>query len=106
MKSINRIELQGIVGYSRVIQVGESTVVQFSLATNEQFRRADGTIHEETTWHCVTSWEGDGRPDPSEIVKGVTVYVKGRLRQTRYTDSQGNERAFFEVMATEVRIVK
>lgn len=88
------------------MQVGDFTVVQFSLATNEQFRRADGTIHEETTWHSITSWEGDGRSDPSEIVKGVTVYVRGRLRQTKYTDSQGNERSFFEVLATEVRIIK
>lgn len=106
MESINRIELQGVVGYSRIMQVGNSMVARFNLVISEQFRRADGTIHEETTWHSVTSWEGDGRPDPSDIVKGREVYVKGRLKQTRYTDAQGLDRSFYEVLAAEVRIVK
>ena len=52
---INRVELQGIVGTSRVSDLGEKKVVNFSLATNYAFKDRQGSSLIETTWHNCTS---------------------------------------------------
>ena len=105
MEYINRIELQGIVGNSRLMTVGTNEVVRFGLATSEFFKDGDNNTYEETVWHSVTAWSGEGMPDLRSITKGAWVYVAGRLRQNRYTSRDGEEKIFFEVLASEVRIL-
>ena len=39
---INHVELQGIVGTSRVSNLGEKNAVSFSLATNYAFKDREG----------------------------------------------------------------
>lgn len=107
MEDINRIELQGQVGHdARIVKVGETTVARFSLATTEIYRDRDGLTRAETTWHSVAAWQGKNMPDFSSIVKGCTVHVVGRLRQSRYTTAEGEEKIFYEVLARSIDIVK
>lgn len=107
MEDINRIELQGQAGHdARIVKVGDTTVARFSLATTEIYRDRDGLTRAETTWHSVTAWQGKNMPDFKSITKGCTVHVVGRLRQSRYTTIEGEERIFYEVLAESVDIVK
>ena len=107
MEDINRIELQGHVGHdARIVKVGETTVARFSLATTEIYKDRDGLTRAETTWHSVTAWQGQSMPDFKSITKGCTVHVVGRLRQSRYTTVEGEERIFYEVLAESIDIVK
>lgn len=46
---INRVELQGIVGTSKVISIGDKKVVRFSLATNYAYKDKEGYPVIETT---------------------------------------------------------
>ena len=46
---INRVELRGIVGTSRVTEVGDRNIINFSLATNYAYRDRDGYPVIETT---------------------------------------------------------
>jgi single-stranded DNA-binding protein len=39
------------------------------------------------------------------IKKGAAVHLKGRLRCNKYTDAQGNERSFVEVLAFELQVL-
>ena len=104
-RSLNRIEIRGNVGQdARIGKVGDNTVARFNVATNETYKDRTGTLKEETTWHTVTAWGGRGMPDFSQIRKGACVYVLGRLRQNRYTASDGTERSFYEVLAARVTI--
>ena len=105
MDYINRIELQGIVGNSRLMTVGTNEVVRFNLATSYFYEAGNGHVHEETVWHSVSAWDGDGMPDLAEITKGTWINVVGRLRQNRYTTNEGEEWVFYEVLASEVRIL-
>lgn len=107
MEDINRIELQGQVGRdARIVKVGETTVARFSLATTEIYKDIDGLTRVETTWHSVTAWKGKNMPDFKSITKGCAVHVVGRLRQSRYTTFDGEEKIFYEVLAGSVDIVK
>lgn len=107
MEDVNRIELQGQVGRdARIVTVGDTTVARFNLATSEIYKDRNGVTKVETTWHSVTAWKGKNMPDFSSIVKGCTVHVVGRLRQSRYTTAEGKEEIFYEVLARSVDIVK
>ena len=48
-QNINRVELQGIVGTSKVISIGDKKVVRFSLATNYVYKDKEGYPVIETT---------------------------------------------------------
>ena len=97
---LNRVELRGRVGHDpRIINVGESQVARFSLATNEAFRGKNGELREEVTWHNITAWAGRNIMDFKDIRKGLFVALTGRLRNTRFTGNDGNERYIVEIVA-------
>ena len=97
---LNRVELRGRVGHNaKVFSVGDGQVARFSVATNEAFRGKNGELREETTWHNVTAWAGRNIMDFKDIRKGIFVTLTGRLRNTRFTGSDGNERSLVEVVA-------
>ncbi len=104
-RSVNRIELRGNVGTTpRINVVGESKVIKFALATNEVFKDRSGVIKEETTWHNIVAWTGRGMPDFADIRKGMCVSVNGRVRNVKYTNSEGEDKYFNEVLANRLHI--
>lgn len=98
MEYINKIELQGKVGVVRTRVVNDTPVQCFSLATEYIFQLEDGTSCCEVTWHNVVAW------DKTEVVKGDFVRVLGRMKQCRYTGTDGTDRIHYEVVATEVNV--
>ena len=97
---LNRVELRGRVGHDpKVFSIGDAQVARFSLATNEAFRGKNGELREETTWHNIAAWAGRNIMDFKEIRKGVFVSLVGRLRNNRYTASDGTEKTVIEVVA-------
>ena len=78
LECINRVELRGIVGTSRVTEVGDRNIINFSLATNYAYRDR----------------------------KGTPLHIEGRIRNIRYTDASGCERTTLEVVASKVERVE
>lgn len=105
MKSYNQIIFKGIVGNSRVNQVGDRKVANFSVATEYSFKDKSGSWVVETTWLNVCAWSGSGVCDLDSLKKGVRVFGSGRLRTREYTDQQGNKRDIFEVLADNLDII-
>lgn len=106
MEHINRIELQGRIGTVRTNEYNNSRVANFSIATELMYKSKDGTAVNETTWHNIVMWESKDTPRIEEIAVGVPVNVTGRLRSNKYTNAEGTEKIFYEVMAGKVRIVR
>lgn len=106
MEQLNRIELRGTVGFVRQQTVNNRMVVHLSVATNYVYKDRNGEPVIETTWHNVSAWEGKNMPDLARIEKGNKVYVQGRLRGQRYTDSEGIERYAFEVLAYQLNKIE
>jgi len=106
MDHINRIELQGRVGFVRANEFNGNKVANFSLATDILYKTREGVAVSETTWHNIVAWENKDMPDVGSISKGMPVHVVGRLRTTRYTNADGVEKTFYEVMAQKLRILE
>ena len=105
MEQLNRIELRGHIGNIRIFPVGDAKVARFSLATNATFRNQSGGIVIETTWHNVSAWEGPDCRNIDQLRKGDALYVQGRIRNQRYTASDGTERTLYEVLAAKLEVL-
>ena len=106
MKSYNHIILKGSLGKdARVNTFNERQVASFSVATEYNYKKQDGTYSNETTWVDVCAWAGFGICDLERLKKGVKVLVSGRLRRRNYTDNKGLEREMVEVLADSVDII-
>lgn len=102
MEYINRIELQGEIGAIRVQEVQDMLVANFALVT--EFVHKCNIV--ETSWHNIVAWESSMLFDPSVLKKGDKVRVVGRLRTSKYTSANGEEKMFYEVVASLVTTVK
>ena len=104
MEQLNKVELRGVVGSASTDNVGGVTIVKFSVATNYVYMSKGGDPVIETTWHQVSALSSliaDGR----DVQRGDNVYVCGRLRRIRYTDSDGIEKVIYEIMANKVQVL-
>ena len=98
LECINRVELRGIVGTSRVTEVGDRNIINFSLATNYAYRDREGYPVIETTWHACSAWAGR-EDDLTMYRKGTTLHIEGRIGNIRYTDANGCERTTLRIAA-------
>ena len=104
-QNINRVELQGIVGTSKVISKKKKKVVRFSLATNYAYKDKEGYPVIETTWHACSVW-AERKSFLTMYRKGTPLHIEGRIRNIRYTDASGCERTTLEVVATKIERVE
>lgn len=102
---INKIELCGLIGTVRLNEVQGQKVANFSLKTEYGYINKDGFVLCETTWHNVTVWQNEEMPPLEQLEKGLRVHVTGRLRNNKYTGTDGTERVFIEVLADSLKIV-
>lgn len=106
MEQLNKVELRGVIGNIRVQNIGDTELARFSVATDYAFKNRSGEAIIETTWHQVTAFKSDRMCDFSELQRGSRVRVLGRLRNNRFTDSNGVERTVTEIIANEVRKIE
>ena len=106
MESLNRIELRGIIGSVYVKDFVNAKVANISVATNYCYKAKDGCHVIDTFWFRIVAWEGEPIKNLDQIQKGAAVHVLGRVRMQRYTTTDGSERSFFEVIASEVELLE
>lgn len=106
MEQLNRIEIRGHVGSVNIAKVGEGKVAHFSVVTNYVYKGRNGEPVIETTWHSVTAWEGRKIPNLDIVKKGAPMYVRGRMRQDKFTGSDGTEKTKTEIFADVVETVE
>ena len=105
MEQLNSVTLRGIIGNARIQNIGDTEMARFSVATDHIFKNRSGEVVCETTWHQCTAFKSEKMPDFSSLVKGAGVEVKGRLRNNRFTDSNGVERSVTEILASQVSVI-
>jgi len=101
--SINRVELRGRIGQEpKISNINGSQMCKFSLATSEIYKDKNGDIKEDTTWHNVTGWLGKNISNFSMVQKGAMVTVVGRIRNVKFSGSDGEDHRISEVVAYNI----
>ena len=105
--SFNRIVIVGNLGRDpelRTLPNGDP-VADFSVATNERRRGADGQTQEQTTWFRVSAFGRLAEIAHQYLHKGSYIYVEGTLTQREYTGNDGQARQSLEVRARDMQML-
>src|SRR5690606_25922519 len=78
---------------------------KISLATTSVRKDRDGNQQEQTQWHRVTFLGKLGEIAGEYLRKGSQVYVEGEIRYDKYTDKDGVEKFFTEIVASEMQML-
>jgi single-strand DNA-binding protein len=74
---------------------------RFSMASNRSYKQDDG-YQEEVSFFDVTAWSRLAEVCGEHLKKGRGVRVVGRLKQDRWTDSEGKNRNRVQIVAEHV----
>lgn len=105
MEQLNSVELRGNVGTVKYQGPKDKPMVIFSLATNKAYTSSDGSSIIETTWHNIVAYEGKDIKCVDQIEKGKKVCVRGRIRNQKFTGSDGAEHYSYDIFANKLSII-
>ncbi len=102
MRAFNYIIICGHLGRDPELRYtpNGNPVCNLSLATTEKWND-----QETTTWFRVTVWGKQAELCNEYLRKGSEAYVAGTLKQSEYTDRDGNKRYNLEVTARDVHFL-
>lgn len=80
--------------------VGESTLLNFSLARNRTYKNKDGE-YETDFFNCI-AWGNTAEFIGKYFEKGQRIAVSGELRMNTYEDKDGNKRSRVDLLVNSV----
>lgn len=104
----NRVQLIGHLGNDPEIKSlnGGKNVANFSMATNESYKKENGDKVTETQWHNIVAWNGTAKIVEKLLKKGSEVIVEGKLTSRSWDDKDGKKHYITEVVANEILLLK
>ncbi len=102
--NVNKVMLVGRLGNTPELRHTEkgNAVTTLSLATNREFRDAQGKEQKEVTWHRATVWGKAAEACVKHLTTGQRVHVEGDLRSKSWIDKAGIERKTVEINVYKV----
>lgn len=100
MQSLNEVRLIGNVGQDPEMRSTPSgtPVANLSLATNYVYKDAQGERQEATEWHQLVAFGKQAELVGRLLAKGRAAYVFGRLKTSRWEDSDQVRHARTEIV--------
>jgi len=97
----NSIQLIGNLGKEIELKKFENgkSLVNFPLATNEQYVNADGEVVQNTQWHNITAWGKKAESMANVLTKGAQVLIQGKVVYKSYDAKDGTKRYTTEILA-------
>ena len=94
MPSLNKVLLMGNLTRDPELRVTPkgTSICQFSLAINRQFKMESGETREEVTYIDIEAWGKQGETIAKYVTKGRPLYVEGRLRLEQWEDKNTKEK--------------
>jgi len=106
--SLNKVMVIGHLGQDPEVRYTPAglPVVNFSVATDEQYVDNDGKRHERTEWHRVVVIGKVALTCNEYLKKGRQVFVEGRLHNREFeTKNDGRKQRRTEIVANRVQFL-
>lgn len=71
-------------------------VTNFSIATARRVKDQSGEWRDDTDWHDIVLWRGENVSP--YLLKGIQVYIEGRLQTRSWEDQSGQKKYRTEVV--------
>lgn len=104
MSKTNSVRLIGHLGQDpKLVSNGEqSSVVSFTMATNETYKDAQGNKATRTEWHNIVSFGKVANLIIQYCKRGDHIMLNGRLQTRQYTNKEQQQRYVTEIITEEI----
>lgn len=102
-KGVNRATILGFVGKNPEIRYTrqQKVIACLNIATTEIRREpATGETKEKTEWHRVIVFDRTAEIVRDHVVKGMQVFIEGRMETRKWKDDKGNDRYIMEIIVS------
>ncbi len=106
MASLNLCQFIGNIGKieTRYLSNGDA-VTNCSIAVNETWKDQNGEKQERCEWVNITAYKKLAEIMQSYCIKGMQIYVSGKMQTRKYTDKNGIERYTTEIIANSMQML-
>ena len=106
-RGLNKVQIIGHLGKDPEMRYTPSgkPVTTFSVAVSRSWNSADGERHSETEWFNVVAWGNLAEICKQYLLKGLQVYIEGRLQTRRWDDKEGQKHTSVEIVANEMMML-
>lgn len=104
---LNRVMFIGHLGKDPEMRytAGGDPVCNFSVASTEKWKGADGEPKEKTEWLRCTVWGKLAEICNEYLEKGKLVYIGGKLQTRKWQDKDGKDQYTTECVVSEMRML-
>jgi single-strand DNA-binding protein len=94
MATLNKVFLIGNLTRDPELRVTPkgTSICQFGLAVNRQFKDEGGQSHDETTFVDIEAWGKQGELVAKFLSKGAPAMIEGRLKFDQWEDKQTQQK--------------
>jgi len=108
MASVNKVIIVGNLGKdpeTRYLPSGDA-VTNITVATTDKYKdKATNEMKEQTEWHRITFFGKLAEIVAQYQKKGSAIYVEGKLRTRKWTDSAGVEKYSTDIIADSMQML-
>lgn len=103
-RSLNRVTLIGNLTKDPELKYtpSKTAVVNFTIATNRQWKNSNGEEQDEATFIRCVAWAKLAEIIGQYLFKGKKIYVAGRLSNRSWDDQQGVKHYMTEVVVDDM----
>lgn len=108
MSSFNKVLLLGNLTRDPELRITPkgTSICQFGVAVNRQWKDESGANREETTFVDCEAWGRQGENVSKYLEKGSPIFLEGRLKFEQWDDKQsGQKRSKMKVIAESVQFI-
>jgi len=106
-KSLNQAQLIGNLTADPELRYTPqgTAVINFSVATNRNWKDSQGQAKEEATFHRIVAWDKLAEICSQLLSKGRKVYIEGRIANRNWEGKDGNRHYITEIVANEMIVL-
>ena len=103
----NTITITGNLGHQPEIKELNSGLLcaKFNVATRSFSKDENGKWIKNTKWHKVVAWGKTAEMVKSTLNKGLCANIEGKSKCLSYTDKDGNNKSYFEIVADKIFVL-
>jgi single-strand DNA-binding protein len=107
-RGINKVILVGNLGADPETRytANGGAITSIKVATTEAWKdKQTGEMQERTEWHRVKFFGRLAEIAGEYLRKGRQVYIEGSIRTDKFTDKEGNDKYFTDIIANEMQML-
>jgi single-strand DNA-binding protein len=107
-KGVNKVFLLGNVGKDPEMKstAGGMTIANFTLATADRIKGADGQYTDRTEWHNLVAFQRTAEIVRDYVKKGTQLFIEGKIHTNSWEDKESGQKKYrTEILVNELSLL-